>query len=102
MAATARLIAVRNIRRVSSLLRIPATKTTVHITRTIKPRRWPNFTSLFWRGVFTSFSTWSIVAIFPSSVSMPVETTRPVPLPYETTVPLYAMFFLSPRGIIFS
>ncbi len=102
IAATARLTAVRNIKRGASPLKSPVVKTIAHITITVIPSLCPNFDSLFCRGVRTSSSSCSKEAIFPSSVFIPVETTMPVPRPYDTVVPLKAMFTLSPSGINFS
>ena len=49
-------------------------------------------------GVSVSSVCWSILAILPTSVSIPVETTTPRPLPY-VTIPLEkAILIRSPRA----
>ena len=67
---------------------MPAAKTMTQMTRTARAILRPKMDSRLWRGVFTSSSSCSMVAILPSSVLIPVATTIPEPLPAETVVPL--------------
>ena len=87
MAATASERAVRNMRSGSSPRSIPTPKNTAHSPRTAPASRWPKRPSRRWRGVRPSSSSRSSVAILPSSVRIPVATTRPTPRPFETSVP---------------
>ncbi len=49
------------------------------------------------RGIFALLFLLSNCAIFPASVSFPIELTTPSPLPLEIKVPAKSMFFLSGR-----
>src|SRR5512139_2691351 len=97
MAATARLTAVSSITSGGSPRSQPATKMIAQIASTTSARLWPKRASRFCSGVLPD-SPDSSVAIFPSSVRMPVATTRPRARPYVTTVPLYARLRRSPSG----
>ena len=61
----------------------------------MKPRNLPRLSSLSSRGVFGVWASAILLAILPSSVCMPVATTKPNPRPEETVVPMKAMFFRS-------
>ena len=52
-----------------------------------------------WRGVVVSSSLVSILAMRPTSVSMPVEVTTQVARPLVMTVEEMTMFFRSPRAV---
>lgn len=88
IAATARLTTVMSISSTGSPRRRPATNTRAQIPSAPTARRRPKPASRFWSGVLTSAVSWSIAAIFPTSVAMPVATATPRPRPYVTTVPL--------------
>ncbi len=64
----------------SSALIIPRIKIIRVIMITTIPKDFPNFCNFICNGVDSSFS-WTIPAIFPISVDIPVETTIPFPLP---------------------
>ena len=91
MAATARLTATRNISSVGSPRAMPAANTTAHTTSAAAAMRRPSRASRRWSGVCSMAWDWSMVAIWPSSVSMPVATTTPRPRPDVAAVPLKAM-----------
>ncbi len=80
-AAIARLTAMMNISRGGVPVSMPSTKTAAQITRVTHPRVRPNLSSRFCRGVLSSSTSWSMVAIWPISVAIPVFTTTPTPLP---------------------
>ena len=87
-AATARLTAVRNISAIGSPRSTPSTKTSPQMPTAASDSCRPNRASRFCSGVRTSSVVASSVAILPSSVAMPVATTRPRPRPWVTMVPL--------------
>ncbi len=62
----------------------------------------PKAVSRRWSGVRVSVVSCSRPAIRPNSVAIPVATTTPVPRPYVTAVPLYAMFVRSPMDSVSS
>ena len=80
-AATARLIAVRNIRPGSSPRSSPVTNTTAQMATTASAIRPPKLDSRRCRGVRTTSAVISRSAMAPSSVSVPVPTTTPRPRP---------------------
>ncbi len=81
MAATAREMAVSSISKGGSPRSMPAPNTKAHMASTARDSLRPKRASLFCSGVLTSSSSWSIEAIVPSSVCMPVATTTPAPRP---------------------
>jgi len=90
-AATASAIAVSTMVSRSLPPSQPTTATTTATTRVSATRRRPSRSSRFSSGVTSSSASSAIRAIWPSSVFMPVATTRPAPLPPVTAVPLVAI-----------
>ena len=68
----------------------------------MKPRKRPKLSNFNSKGVFGVWASAILRAIFPSSVRIPVFTTRPSPLPEETVVPMYAMLFRSASKVLWS
>ena len=98
IAATAKAIDSSNISKVSSpkrgqlnpsgeLMRrmifqiMPARNVTITITKQMIPNCLDKTANFFWSGVSSSSCAVSMVAIFPTSVFMPVPMTIPSPLP---------------------
>ncbi len=79
-------------------LAMPITTTMTHMTRIMIPSLLPKISSFLCSGVGSSSAFWTTFAIFPISVFIPVSTTTPMPLPYVTSVPVKARFFLSASG----
>ena len=101
IAATARLTAVRKSSSVfPGSSRNPTTKTSALIPRIITPSCFPRRASWRWRGVSVFSTCWTIPAIFPSWVFIPVAMTTPFPRPASTRVPMYAMFRRSARNVL--
>lgn len=100
MADTARLIATNIISMSGFPLINPMISITIHITNAMIQRSIHNFFSLFWRGVCVSLVDWTISAIAPSSVCIPVATTIPFPFPVDVIVPVNTIFSLS-ASIVF-
>ena len=59
----------------------PITNITAHIASEAIPNVFPNLFNLCCRGVSVDSVSFSIPAIFPTSVFIPVSTTIPLPLP---------------------
>ena len=97
-AATARLIAVRNISPGSSPRSRPVTNTMAQMPTTARAIRPPKLDSRRCRGVRTTSAVISRSAIAPSSVWVPVPTTTPRPRPCATNVPRKAIERRSPTG----
>ncbi len=98
MAATARLIAVSAISNSGSPRSTPIAKITAQIASTTIDSRLPNAAKRRCKGVARASASLSSVATWPSSVSAPVATTKPVARPCVTSVPLKAMLMRSPNG----
>jgi len=99
MAATARLMAVSAISSGASPRSTPTTKTMAQMPSTASASRLPNAARRSCSGVPRS-SPSSRRATLPSSVCMPVATTRPRARPWVAVVPLKAMFTRSPRALV--
>ena len=97
-AATARLIAVRNISPGSSPRSRPVTNTMAQMPTTATAIRPPKLDSRRCRGVRTTSAVVSRSAMAPSSVWVPVPTTTPRPRPCATNVPRKAIERRSPTG----
>ncbi len=80
IAATAKLIAVKNISNKSFPCKYAIAKIKTHTPTAINPKTLPNSSSLSCRGV-SSLSSSRFLAMVPISVSIPVLTTIPSPLP---------------------
>ena len=80
-AATAMLIAVRNIKRASSPRSSPRATTTATIARAAIASPRPNCSSRRWRGVGSRSTVWIISAMCPNSVFIPVSVTTASPRP---------------------
>ncbi len=107
MAATAKDTAIINVSSILSPVRSGYSLNTLNknintlIPKTNQLRVLLNWLSFICRGVAFS-SAWVMAsAILPISVSIPVATIRALPLPYTTVLPIYTMFFRSPRDISF-
>ena len=98
IAATARLTAVRIISTGSSPRRTPTQNTRPQMAITARANRLPKAARRICKGVLRSPSRSSRPATLPSSVAMPVATTRPRPRPWVAVVPLNAMFNRSPSA----
>ena len=98
MAATARLMAVSAMSSGASPRSTPTTKTMAQMPSTASASRLPNAARRSCSGVLRS-SPPSSRATLPSSVCMPVATTRPRARPWVAVVPLKAMFTRSPRAL---
>ena len=98
MAATPRLMAMRNISRGGVFWSSPRRKITPQMAVTPMPSTRPVCFSRCCRGVWGAFSRESIRAIFPMAVSIPMAATTPAPAPVVMPVPANTMFFRSPRG----
>ncbi len=98
MAATARLTAVRIMSTGDSPRSTPITKISAQIASTTRASRLPKAARRFCSGVLRSTARSSRPATLPSSVAMPVATTRPVPRPCAAVVPLKAMLSRSPSA----
>ena len=81
IAATASETAVSSISSGDSPRSRPTANTMAQIASTAYAMFLPKATRRFCSGVFPSSSPWSIAAIRPSSVCIPVATTTPVPRP---------------------
>ena len=107
-AATARLTATINVLSnalnvtLGTMRRISTANTTTHTPSTSTLKILLSWFSFFCRGVSSSFAAASAPAIFPISVSMPTAVTTATPRPYDTELPMYTIFFLSPSGTSFS
>ena len=99
MAATARLMAVRAISSGDSPRNTPTAKITMQMAMTPRARRLPKAARRSCSGVLRS-SPPSRRATLPSSVCMPVATTRPRARPWVAVVPLKAMLTRSPRALV--
>ena len=97
-AATARLMAVRNISPGSSPRSRPVTNTMAQIPTTASAIRPPKLDSRRCRGVRTTSAVISRSAMAPSSVAVPVPTATPRPRPCATNVPRKAIERRSPTG----
>ena len=96
IAATAKLTAVINISITSLPYANPIINITIQITMAIIPKLLPSLFNFCWSGVAVSSTLFSIPAIFPTSVCIPVSTTIPFPLPYVTRLEENNIFVLSP------
>ncbi len=74
------------------------TKSTATISA-MNPRNLPNDSNFNSRGVFGVSELAISLAIFPSCVRIPVDTTTPTALPEATQVPINAIFFLSASSV---
>ena len=81
IAATAKDTAVINIWIGSFPYKVPTTKIIAHITNATIPKVFPKLFNFIWSGVASSSVSLIISAILPTSVSIPVSTTIPFPLP---------------------
>ena len=86
MAATARATPNRNMLTSTEAERIPSsitpeTATTTQMASTRTPSWRPTLASSRWSGVASSVAPWSMEAMPPMAVSMPVATTTAVPRP---------------------
>ena len=81
MAATARLIEVINISKGAYFLTIPIMNISAHIPTADIPSIFPVLSSLFCSGVSFFSPPAIIAAIFPTSVSIPVDVTIARPFP---------------------
>ena len=78
MAATARLTEVRNMSSADSPLATPVPKTTAHTTIAAAAIRRPSTARRRCNGVVSTGCAWRRLAIWPSSVAMPVAVTTTV------------------------
>ena len=76
--------------------KIPIINITIHIAKAAIPSVFPNLFNLICNGVAVPSVSLMIVAIFPTSVFIPVSTTIPLPLPYVISDDENNMFVLSP------
>ncbi|MNU96636.1 hypothetical protein D3C71_866810 [compost metagenome] len=97
MAATARLMAVRAMSSGASPRSTPTTKITAQMPSTAIAKRLPKAARRSCSGVLRSPVS-SSVATLPSSVCMPVATTKPRARPCVAVVPLKAMLVRSPSA----
>ena len=65
----------------------------------MKPRNLPSDSNFSSSGVFGVSEPAISLAIFPSCVCIPVETTTPIALPDATQVPIKAIFLRSARSV---
>ena len=80
-AATAREIAVISISPTSRFCRIAMPKRSTHKNTDTVPKILPRSANRFCKGVSSTFAAFSIPAIFPISVSIPMADTLPTPRP---------------------
>ena len=97
--ATAKETAVINILITSFPCNSPNTKINAHIASAAIPNVFPKLFSLFWSGVSCFSVSFSIPAIFPTSVFIPVSTTMAFPLPYVIKLEENSIFTISPIPI---
>ena len=95
IAATAREIARSSICNRFLCCITPIKNSPAHNATATMLKIFPKSPRRFCRGVISCFVSSIIPAIFPSSVSIPVATTIPSPLPFLISVDIYAVFFLS-------
>ena len=99
MAATARAIAVSIIRRIPLPRMIPAAAIMAIMTKVTQIKFLPNRSSRFSSGVAVSSACSTSEEIWPSSVFIPVATTRASAEPRVNAVPLYSMLRRSARSV---
>jgi len=87
-AATARMIAVRSVSRKVPPVARPAIKITTVNPATIRVSVEENALSRTWSGVSSSSCSCRLLAILPSSVSMPIFSTCITPRPVSTVLPI--------------
>ena len=96
IAATASDIAVISIESTDFPVDIPIRNIITHIILARSANVLPKLFNFFLRGVCLSCTSFIICAILPTSVSIPIAVTYPLPLPYVTKLEENTVFFLSP------
>ncbi|OPZ51246.1 MAG: hypothetical protein BWY92_00291 [Firmicutes bacterium ADurb.BinA052] len=81
IAATAKLTAVRNMSKAPSPRARPAMNTPAHMSSAAIPSFLPRISSLRWSGVVSCSASWSMAAILPIWVDIPVAATTATPRP---------------------
>ena len=102
IAATAKLTATINIFIISLPCIIPIKNITIQIIIAAIPSVFPSLFSFVWSGVSCFSVLFSISAILPTSVFIPVATTIASPLPYVIKLEENSIFILSPTPISLS
>ena len=98
IAATAKPTDVINISTTDIFFITPITKIKAQITTQAIPSTLPTSLNFFWIGVCGASFVIIILAIFPTSVFIPILVTIPSACPFTTAVPAKTIFFMSPRG----